>query len=289
MAAPSTSFVKQYQATISLLAQQMDTRLKAGVMVDTNWTGEEKFYDQYGTDTMVEISSRLADTPVQAADHRRRKVSPRYYVSNTIEDPFEAMAMLIDPKSAYMQAKMASANRKIDKTIIDALGGTAYYGKTGSSSATLGSGNKVLVQSAGLTKNKLIEAKVLLDEDEVPKNDRYFACSAEQVGDLLKSTEATSSDFNVVKALVQGELDTWIGFKITQTEQLEVDASYDRLCYAWQKQGLQLAIQKNPTGNITERPDKNYAWQVYLQMALGAVRLEEIYVVQVACDEAEES
>ena len=289
MGAPSTSFNKMYQATITLLAQQMDSRLKAGVMVDSNWTGEEKYYDQYGTDTMVEISSRLADTPVQDADHRRRKVSPRYFVSNTIEDPFEAMAMLIDPKSAYMQAKMASANRKIDSTIIDALGGTAYSGKTGSTSNTLATANKVLVQAAGLTKAKLISAKQKLDENEIPKNDRSFVCSAEQISDLLNSTEATSSDYNVVKALVQGEIDTWIGFKIIQSELLSVDASYDRLCYAWHKQGVQLAIQKSPTGRITERADKNYAWQVYLSMALGAVRLEEKYVVQVACDEAEES
>ncbi len=285
MAAPSTAFVKMYVDTITLLAQQLDSRLKGAVMVDTNWTGEEKFYDQYTEDNMVEITSRLQDKPVQAADHRRRRVSPSYFVSNTLEDPFEALQMLVDPKSAYLQAKMASANRKIDKVIIDALGGTASTGKTGSGSATLSSANKVLVQGAGLTKEKILSAKKILDEFEVDKEERFLIYSAEQMEDILNSTEATSSDFNVVKALVQGDLDTWIGFKFLHSEQLAVDGSSNRLVYAYQRKGLQLATQKDPESRLTERPDKNYAWQVYMRMALGAVRLEEKRVVQIACSE----
>jgi len=286
MAAPGTSFVKQYEGTIKLLAQQLDSRFKEGCLVDMNWTGEEKYYDQYGTDDMVEIASRLADTPIQEADHRRRKVTPKYYVSNTLEDPFEAKAMLIDPKSTYMQAKMASANRKIDDTVISALGGTAYSGKEGGTSNNLASANKVLAQGGGLTKAKLIEAKKKLDQQEIPKEGRYLAYSSEQLEDLLNTTEVVNSDFSTVKALVQGEVDTWLGFKHIHTERLAVDASADRLSYAWQKNGLQLAFQKTPEGHITERPDKNYAWQVYLRLILGAVRLEETYVVEIACSEA---
>ena len=286
MAAPGTSFVKQYEGTIKLLAQQLDSRFKEGCLVDMNWTGEEKYYDQYGTDDMVEIASRLADTPIQEADHRRRKVTPKYYVSNTLEDPFEAKAMLIDPKSTYMQAKMASANRKIDDTVISALGGTAYSGKEGGTSNNLASANKVLAQGGGLTKAKLIEAKKKLDQQEIPKEGRYLAYSSEQLEDLLNTTEVVNSDFSTVKALVQGEVDTWLGFKHIHTERLSVDGSADRLSYAWQKNGMQLAIQKTPEGHITERPDKNYAWQVYLRLILGAVRLAEPYIIEIACSEA---
>lgn len=285
MGAPSTAFNKQYQDTITLLAQQMDSRLKGAVMVDNNWTGEEKYYDQYAQDTMVEIESRISDTPVQSADHRRRKVTPRYFVSNTLEDPFEAMAMLVDPKSTYMQAKMASANRKIDAIIIGALGGSAYSGKTGTTENTLSSSNQIAVGGAGLSKTKLITAKKMLDAQEIPKDGRTLVYTAEQMGDLLNETETTSSDFNTVKALVQGELNTWLGFNFIHSEQLTTDTSDDRLCYAFQKRGVQLAIQKTPEGRVTERPDKNYAWQVYMKLALGCVRLEEIYVVEIACAE----
>lgn len=285
MAAPSTAFVKQYQATITLLAQQFDSRFKGAVMVDNDWTGEEKYYDQYGTDDMVEIVSRLSDTPIQNTDHRRRKVTPSYWVSNTLEDPFEALAMLADPKSTYMQAKIATANRKIDDVTIAAMNGTALSGKTGATENELGSANKVLVQGAGLTMDKILEGKQLLDLQEIPVEDRFLAYGAKQLTDLLKSTEVTSSDYAVVKALVQGSVDSWLGFKHIHTERLTTDTDDDRLCLMWQKQGVQLAIQKNPEGRIDERPDKNYAWQVYMREALGCVRLEEIYVVQIACDE----
>jgi len=285
MAAPSTAFVKQYQDTITMLAQQMDNRLRSAVMVDTNWVGEEKYYDQYASDSMVEISSRLQDTPVQDADHRRRKVTPRYFVSNTLEDPFEALQMLVDPKSTYMQAKKAAINRKVDSIIIAAFNATAYTGKTGSTSVTLGSAQKTTV-GGGLTIAKLLDAKQILDAAEVEKEDRFIAVSSKQVEDLLNTTQVTSSDYNTVKALVQGEIDTFCGFKFIHTEQLGTDGSSRRLCYAWQKKGMQLAIQKEAEGRLTERPDKNYAWQVYVRIALGATRLEEERVVEIACVES---
>ena len=285
MGAPSVAFVKQYENQITMLAQQLDSRLQGCVMVDGKWTGEEKYYDQYASDTFEELTARYQDTPVMDPDHRRRRVTPRYFVSSTLEDPTDALQMLADPKSNYMEAKRAGANRKIDDVIISALGGTAYTGKTGSTSTALGSSQQILVAGAGMTKTKLISAKKLLDAAEVEKEDRYLALTAEQLEDLLNTTEVTSSDFNTVKALVQGELETWLGFGIKHTERLLVDGSNNRLCYAFQRRGVQLAFQKTPEGRLTERADKNYAWQVYMRLALGATRMEEVRVVEIACDE----
>jgi len=285
MATPDTAFVRQYQETIQILAQQMDNRFRAAVMVDTNWTGEKKFYDQYASDTMTEISSRYQDTPVQLPDHRRRMVTAKYYVSNTLEDPVDALQMLVDPKSTYMQAKQSAANRQMDDIVVTALNATALTGKDGTTNQTLGAAQQIAAGGVGITKGKLIEAKKKLDAAEVEKEDRYYAHSAEQMEDLLDTTEVTSSDFNVVKALVQGELNTWLGFNFIHTERLNVDGASARLTFAWQKKGVQLAIQREPEGRVTERPDKNYAWQVYLRLAMGATRLEEVRVVEIACVE----
>src|SRR5689334_5761232 len=98
MGAPDTAFVRQYKDTITILAQQADARLEGAVMVDRDFKGEKKFYEQYASDSMEEIMSRYADTPVQTPDHRRRMVTPRFFVSNTLEDPKDAMQMLVDPK-----------------------------------------------------------------------------------------------------------------------------------------------------------------------------------------------
>jgi len=292
MGNPSTAFVRQYKDTITLLAQQMNTRLRVGVMVDTDFKSEKKFYEQYATDDLVEIMSRYADTPIQLPDHRRRMVTPRFFVGNTLEDPTDAKQMLVDPKSSYMQAKQAAAARKVDDIIISAMGGTAYAGKDGTTSTSFDSDNQIAVtyggggSDTGMTKAKILRAKKLLDAGEVEKDERYASHTAAQMEDLLNTTEVASSDYNSVKALVQGEVDSWIGFKWLATERLLTDGSSDRLCYLWQKKAIQLAISKEATGRVDERPDKNYAWQVYLKLCLGAVRLEEARIVEVACSES---
>jgi len=95
----------------------------------------------------------------------------------------------------------------------------------------------------------------------------------------------TSSDYNTVKALKHGEIDSFLGFRFLHSERLPVDGSGDRLCFAWQKRGLKLAFGEDVVTKITERSDKSYAMQVYLCMTLGAVRMEAARVVEIACAE----
>lgn len=284
MGAPNFAFVRQYQDAITLLVQQLDTRLRSCVLVDTNFTGDKKFYEQYASDSMVELTSRYADTPVQLPDHRRRMVTPRFYVSNTLEDPKDALQMLVDPKSTYMQAKQAAAGRQIDDTIITSFNATAYIGQEGTTTQAFDSNNQIAHGSIGLTKAKLLSAKKILDEGEADPEDRYLVCSAEQVEDLLNTTEVTSADYNTVRTLVEGTIGTWIGFAFKRSERLST-SSGNRLCYAWQRKAIQLAIQKDVMGRVDVRPDKNYAWQVYMKICLGATRLEEARIVEISCAE----
>jgi hypothetical protein len=62
-----------------------------------------------------------------------------------------------------------------------------------------GSGN------TGLTISKLISAMVALDAAEGDEGEeRYIAVKGQHKGQLLATTEATSADYNTVKALVNG-------------------------------------------------------------------------------------
>ena len=292
MGNPSVAFVRQYKDSVMMLAQQAKSRLRECVMVDTDFKAEKKFYDQYASDDFTEIMTRYADTPIQLPDHRRRMVTPRYFVSNTLEDPADAKRMLIDPKSTYMQAKQAAAGREQDDLIIAAFDATAYTGKDGTTSTSFDSDNQVAVTvggggaATGLNKAKVLRAKRLLDAGEVDKEDRYIVASAIQLEDMLNVTEVASSDYNSIKALVQGEINTWCGFDWKHSERLQTDTSSYREVIAWQKKGMQLAISKEPDGRVSERPDKNYAWQVYMMLIMGATRLEEARVVQILCSES---
>lgn len=290
MANPSEAFVQQYKNAITILAQQMDSRLSGSVMVDNDFTGEKKLYNQYASDSLVELSSRYADTPLSLPDHRRRAVTPRYFVGATLEDPKDALQMLVDPKSTYMQAKQAACNRKKDDIIIGAMGGTAYTGKAGTDAQAFDSANQLAVTfgtgvSNGMTKAKILRAKKLLDAAEVDSEERFAVMTAKQLEDLMFITEVTSGDFNVVKALVEGTITRWCGFEFKHSERLLTDGSSSRLCYFWQRKAIQLAVQKDAEGRVDPRPDKNFAWQVYMRICLGAVRLEESRIIEVACAE----
>jgi len=85
-------------------------------------------------------------------------------------------------------------------------------------------------------------------------------------------------------SLVQGNVDTFLGFKFIHCERLGVDGSGDRRCIAWAKSGMHLGMWNDITTKISERADKSYATQVYVKGTFGATRTEEKKVVEIICD-----
>lgn len=194
--------------------------------------------------------------------------------------------MLIDPTSSYARAAAAAIGRSMDDIIIDALGGSAKTGKDGTTSTALPAGQKIAVASSGLTIAKLVSAKKILDQNNVdPSIKRYIVVSPEQIEDLLNNTTVTSSDFNTVKALAQGDISSFVGFEFIVSNRLSVDGSSDRLCYAFAQDGIKLAIGKDVMARVDERSDKSYSTQVYYCSTFGATRMQEDKVVEIACSE----
>jgi len=201
-------------------------------------------------------------------------------------DEQDKVRMLIDPTSAYAQAAAAAMGRAMDDEIITAAIGTANTGETGSTSTSMLAANQIANGGTDLTVAKLRTAKKRLDLESVdPSIPRYIAVGPEQIDALLGDTNVTSSDFNTVKALVQGEIDTFMGFKFITTNRLSKSGNI-RSCFAWAEDGLALAIGKDVMARIDERSDKGYATQVYYCMTIGATRMEEEKVVQIDCDES---
>ena len=134
---------------------------------------------------------------------------------------------------------------------------------------------------------KKISSDILKSADIDPSLRRYLVCGPKQVQDLLATTEVTSSDFNTVKALAQGSVDSFLGFQFIMSTRLNKDATYttDRLVFAFTEDAVKLAIGKDVSAKISERADKSYSTQVYYAMDIGATRMEEEKVVQIPCNE----
>ena len=209
----TTAFVNQFSSNIQMLSQQMGSLLRNAVDVESV-NGEKAFFDQVGAAAAVLRTTRHSDTPLIDTPHSRRMVTMSDYEYADLIDDQDKIRMLVDPTSTYSRAAAAAMGRAMDDVIITAALGASLTGKDGATSTAFDTtNNQIAVGASGLTLAKLIEAKEILDAGDVdPSIPRYIACSPKQVTDLLNNTTVTSSDYNTVKALAMGEINTFVGF-----------------------------------------------------------------------------
>ena len=278
-------FVNQYQNTMRILCQQLDSRLDGYTIPPVKMEGEYLYWERLGATEAIELAVRHGDTPNIEPDHTRRRHIATPYVWATLLDRKDAARMLVDPKGPYQQAAKAAMNRRKDRIILAALGGNAFSGHDGGTTVALPAAQHIASGAVGCTVAKLLNAKQLLDEAEAPKEGRVYVCPTEDIIDLLGTVEVTSADYNTVRALVQGEIDTFLGFKFIQTELIYLENGSTAAAwfsYAFCKGAVGFGNVEDITVRLTERSDKNYAWQPYVSMDMGASRIEDELVVEVA-------
>lgn len=284
-----TSYVDQFSANVHMLAEQRTSRLRNTVMLEPV-TGDSFAIERIGgIDKANTVSNLHGDTPLNNTPHTRRWGFMADKDVADLIDKQSKVRLLIDPESRYTRRHASTMGRSIDDTLIDALGGSAAEGHSGTSTQALPSGQKVAHGSTGMTVAKILEAKRLLDAAEVDEFiPRFFVCGSQQMEDLLNDDKVTSADFNTVKALVRGELDAYLGFRFIRSERLPVGniAANIRQCYAYAMDGVTLGIAQEPTSIAAQRPDKRHAMQIYTYGTWGAVRVEDEMVVEVAADES---
>jgi hypothetical protein len=288
------AFVQQYSANLRARAQQHGSRLRNAVLIETG-VGKTYYFDYVGTVEALDITNRHGDSPLNSTPMTRRRVDLAGKDTGDLIDTIDKVQMLADPTSGFIRAHGDAMGRKMDDVVIASMFATALAGEEGGTSVAFPSSNVVAVNSweygtgtgnAGLTISKLIEAKMILDAGEGdPDEERFVACSARQIGNLLATTEVTSKDYNTVQALVDGKVNKFMGFNFIRTQRLLTDTNSYRRVPAWAKSGVGLAIGKDITSQVAPRPDKRFSWYAYFQMFIGASRLEEEKVVEIKCEE----
>lgn len=283
----TTAFVQQYTTNVQLLLQQKGSKLRDFCTMGSYTGKAAKAVEQIGAVTAQKKTSRHSDTPLISTPHDARWVYPEDYEWADMIDDQDKLRMLIDPTSPYAQNGAYALGRSLDDAIITAALGSAQTGENGSTATPFATATQTIVVGAtGLTIAKLRQAKRILmtNEVDVENDPLYLAVTAVQLDNLLGTTEVTSADYNTVKTLVQGGVDTFMGFKFVQCERLGVDGSGDRRCFAWAKSGLHVGMWNDINAKITERADKSYATQVYVKGTFGATRVDEKKVVEIICD-----
>lgn len=302
-----TAFIKQFNSTVSILLQQKGSKLRSCVTEET-MHGEEQFFEQVGPVVAEEVTTRHGDSPLISTPHDRRRITLRFFDWGDMIDNFDKVRMLIDPTSPYTQVAVNALGRAIDDVLTgttasssgestityDSAGGTsgvfygtAFSGKSAGTSVSFPSGQKIAVNfggtNVGITIPKLIESRRLFAKGNVDLDmeEMYAAISSRGLADLLNTTQVTSADFNSVKALVGGDVDSLLGYTIKRTERIPQDGT-SWLYPVWAKSGVKLGVAKDINTEVARRPDKRFSWYVYASMGVGGVRMEEAKVVQIA-------
>lgn len=300
------NYVNQFSANVMHLSQQKGSKLK-GTVRNESQKGEIAFYDRIGTVAAVKKAGRHSNTPQLDTPHSRRAVSLEDFEWADLVDDQDKARSLNDPTNDYVIAAMWAMGRSMDDVIIAAALGSAYTGKGGTVAVSHPNSQKYAANNGSAFTNlnlKTLRAVAKkFDDGEVEPGERYMIVDPSQIEALLGTTEVTSSDYNSVKALVAGDIDTFMGFKFIKSKRLSLQADSlsaststgavgsgssivgARKCIAYNKQGLLLAIGQDMKSRVSERDDKSYATQVYACMGIGAVRMEEVKVVEVLCTE----
>ena len=299
------AFVDQVSSNILMLSQQKPAKLRVCCRPEPI-TGDDLFVERIGPKDAQPRGARHGATPISDADHTRRKLTVIDYVvpADLIDKP-DRLKMLIDPQSAYSQNQAFSLNRQIDDVVIAALGGNAYGGHTGSTTIAYSAvGECRIINSDGtivaagtahsgatetaLTIAKLLTCKELLDNAEIDEGrQRYFLTNPHNINQLLNTTEVKSSDYNTVKALAKGDIDTFMGFNFIRSTRLATGADTAATrSFAFAQDAIVLAVQDEPSVSIDLRPDLLNSTQIYSTLGVGATRVEGPAVVSIELDTA---
>jgi len=316
-----TSYIHRYSADVLHALQQKTTRLRNFVTNKPDCQGVAEFIDKIGTNEALDKVARFADSPVQAISHQRRRVSAQPKNAGFFVEGFDTRRMNYDVFQPYAEATSMAMARKMDSVIVDAAFGSAYESDGGVMDGateivwndsnfpnqfiakTFFFGSSANAETAGvisstaatgytLSIDKLLKARRILSENEADQYDEggnplyFIVCSAAQIEALLHSTRVQSSDYNNIRALVEGQTNYFAGFQFIRYENMPVagtGATQVEKVLAFHPQGLAFCSWEEPVTEIERRSDKSFVPYAYFEMDIGATRVWEEMVIEIEC------
>jgi hypothetical protein len=202
------------------------------------------------------------------------------WIAAEYSDIFSQQKVNFDERNELVQVLGNAIGRRQDQIILSALA---------NSGTSLTVSNDVGGSDTNMNVAKLRQAKALMDKANVPPTDRHVIIHANGLQSLLSETAVTSSDFNTVKALVAGELNTFLGFSFhvlgdRSEGGLAIDGSLDRTCFAFHKDALGYAEGIAPKTEINYIPEKT-SWLVAAMLSAGATTIDAEGIVSITCRE----
>ena len=183
-----------------------------------------------------------------------------------------------DERRELVQVVSKSIARRMDQLMIDAL-------NSASSPSTVATG--IGGSASNMNIEKLRAAAKAMNEKNVPSEGRHLLMHSSQLDALLGQTETTSADFATVKALVRGEINSFMGFNIiTMGDRDEggVPKPSTRSCFAWHQDSMGYAESMSQKSEVNYIPEKT-SFLVSSMFSAGAVAIDDEGIVKNSCTE----
>jgi hypothetical protein len=259
-------------------AYQGSGKLRSRVRVKTGVVGSSCRFRRYNKGMATPRITQTDVTPMNTT-YGEATATMQDWVAPEYTDIFDQAATNIEERPVVATNIAGAIGRREDQMIIDVL--EANAGSPDVDTAVGGA-------ASGLNMAKIRRAKKILDDRAVPTTDRTFVHSAAGLEALLGITEVTSSDYNSIKALVQGEINTWVGFLWvmieTRTEGGLAYAATLRSNFAFHKDAVGLAIGIDFRTEVNYVPEKT-SWLANGLFKAGATVIDPLGVVEVQTTE----
>lgn len=278
-------FTTEFSTNWQHRVQQTKGRLDAWV-VEESFTGERKRYDRIGAQNSRKRTERKGPTILQDPElDSRWAYRDSYEMGNLLDkDDAQNLGVLVLPTSDYVKSHANAYHRDSDDVAWRAAMDPVMTGELGNTPFALPADQKIVHGGTGLTLAKLIAANEILEdadlEDDAP---RVLVVTAAQLTDLLNTTEVRSADYNSVKALVSGQVDSFMGFTFKKIKRLPKDGT-TRSCVGWVK-GAVKRIKGGMRSRIDIRTDLSMSTQIYSDWHLGGTRVYDEGVIVIECTE----
>lgn len=249
-------------------------RLRTGVV------GSSHVFPKMGSGTATPRVPQTDVVPMNVA-HTKATATITDWNAPEYTDIFDQQKVNYQERAELAETISGAITRREDQLVIDALD---------AASSTLTVSNDIGGTDSGLNVTKLRRARRLLNQQGVGKGDRTYLGHAVGEEALLGETETTSSDYNTVKALVSGEINTFLGFNFIFLEDrdeggLSIDGSLDRQNFAYAKSAIGLAV------GIDFRTEVNYiaektSWLANGIFSAGSVAIDALGIVELTTRES---
>lgn len=271
----TTAFVTLFEAEVKQ-AYQAESVLRGTMRTRTGVSGNTVKFPKIGKGVATVRVPQTDVTPLNVT-YSQVTATMSDYIAAEYSDIFHQSHINFDERRELVEVVSKSIARRMDQLCIDALNAS--------------SGTAVATGIGGAASNMNIEkiratAKVM-NTNNVPTGDRYFLIHASQLDAMLGETEITSQDYAAVKALVRGEINTFMGFTIKtigDRDEGGLPKPSTRTCFAWHKDAMGYAesmAQKSEVNYIAEKT----SYLVSSMFSAGSIAIDDEGIVKISCTE----